>query len=85
MATIHKGRESFLNSIFITKYAQEYFIRHKMRGAAERIISDKARIARILNGLKNDPLYPSLSCQFVCERIFNIDVVYAEKIQTRVL
>ena len=34
---------------------------HKMRGAAERFIADKARIAGILNSLKNDPL-----CVCVC-------------------
>ena len=59
-------------------YEQECFIRYKTRGAAERITSDKARIASILNGLKKQSiLYPS--CQFVCERIFNVDVVYAKQ------
>ena len=43
-------------------------------GCFSRFISNKARIASIFNGFKNDPLiYPS--CQFVCERIFNIDDV----------
>ena len=51
-----------------------------MPDAAEPIISDKARIARILNSLKNYPFYTR---QFVCERIFNIDVVYAEKIEAK--
>ena len=55
-----------------------------MRGAAERIISDKARIARILNYLKKRPIL-NPSCQFVSERIFNIDVVYAEKIEAKFL
>ena len=32
-----------------------------MRGAAERFISDKARIASVLNGFKNDPFYTILS------------------------
>ena len=50
-----------------------------MRGAAERIISDKARIARILIKWlkKRSILHPS--CQFDCENIFNIDDVYAEE------
>ena len=53
-----------------------------MQSAAQRIMSDKARIARILNGLKHDQfLYPS--CKFVCERIFNVDVVHAEKIEAK--
>ena len=37
-------------------------------------MSDKARIACVLNSFKNDPFY-YLSCHFVYERIFNIDVV----------
>ena len=36
-------------------YEQECFIRYKTRGTVERIISDKARTARVLNGVKNDP------------------------------
>ena len=44
----------------------------------------KARIASILNGLKKRSiLYPS--CQLVCEKIFNVDVLYAEKIEAKVL
>ena len=35
------------------------------RGAAERIISYKARIARMLNGLRNDPFYAHLVSLFV--------------------
>ena len=64
--------------MYYLTYEQECFVRYKTRGTAERIISDKARIACIFNGLKKQSiLYPS--CQFVCERIFNIDVAYAEK------
>ena len=54
----------------------EYYVLFNIRagvGAAERFISDKTRIASILNSFKKDLLYPS--CQFVCERIFNIDFV----------
>ena len=53
-----------------------------MRGAAERFIAVKARIASVLNGLKNDPFYTR---HFVYERIFNIDVVQAEKLEAKVL
>ena len=35
-----------------------------MRGAAERFISDKARIASILNSFKNDPFYIHLVTLF---------------------
>ena len=42
---------------------------NKTRGAAERI-SDKARIARILNGLKNDSLYTYLVSLFAKEFSF---------------
>ena len=38
-----------------------------IKRAAERIISDKARIARILNGLKNDPFYTHLVTLLVKE------------------
>ena len=38
-------------------YEQECFIRYKTRGTDERFISDKARIASILNSFKNDPFY----------------------------
>ena len=39
----------------------------KTRGAAKSIVSDKARIARILNGLKNDPFYTHLVSLFAKE------------------
>ena len=38
-----------------------------MRGAAERFIADKARIARVLNSLKNDPFYTHLVTLFTKE------------------
>ena len=38
-----------------------------MRGAAERFIADKARIARVLNSLKNDPFYTHLVTLFAKE------------------
>ena len=47
-------------------------IRYKTRGAAERIISDKARIVSTLNGLKTIYFIPILS---VCLRK-NLDVFY---------
>ena len=45
-----------------------------MRGAAERYIPDKARIASVLNSFKNDPFYTNLVTLFTKE-VFNIDVV----------
>ena len=38
-----------------------------MRDAAERFISDKARIASVLNSLKNDPFYTHLATLFTKE------------------
>ena len=38
-----------------------------MRGAAERFIADKARIASVLNSLKNDPSYTHLVTLFTKE------------------
>ena len=35
-----------------------------MRGAAERFICDKARIASVLNSFKNDPFYTHLVTLF---------------------
>ena len=60
-------------------------MRYKTRDAEEHFISDNAQIASILNGSQNDPFYSILSCQFVFEEIFNLDVVYAEKIEAKVL
>ena len=57
------------------KHEHECFIRYKMRGAAERFIADKARIASVVNSLKNDSFYTHLVTLFMHERIFNIDVV----------
>ena len=62
------------NFMYYLKHEHECFIRYKTRGAAERFISDKARIASVLNSFKKRSiLYPS--CHFVYERILNIDVV----------
>ena len=55
-----------------------------MRGAVERFIADKARIASVLNSLKKRFILYS-SCRFVYERIFNVDVVQAEKIEAKFL
>ena len=49
----------------------------KTRGAAERIISDKARIASILNGSKNDPFYTHLVSLFAKE--FSIKMLYTPR------
>ena len=46
----------------------ECFIRYKTRGAAERFIADKARIASVLNSLKNDPFYTHLVTLFTIYR-----------------
>ena len=49
-------------------------MRYKTQGVAKLFIFDKARIASLLKNFKKDlVLYPS--CQFVFERIRNIDVV----------
>ena len=48
-------------------YEQECFIGFKTRGEAERFISDKARIASILNSCKNDPFYTHLVSLFAKE------------------
>ena len=42
-------------------------MRYETRGAAERTISDEARIASILNGLKNNPFYTYLVSLFAKE------------------
>ena len=47
---------------------------HKMRGAAERFIADKARIAGILNSLKNGPFYTHLVTLFT--KKFSIQMLY---------
>ena len=46
--------------MYYLKHEHECFIRYKMRGAAERFIADKARIASVLNYLKNDLFYTHL-------------------------
>ena len=46
---------------------QECFIGFKTRGEAERFISDKARIASILNSFKNDPFYTHFFSVFAKE------------------
>ena len=46
---------------YYLKHEHEYLIKYKTRGAAERFIADKARIASVLNSLKNDPFYTVLS------------------------
>ena len=46
---------------------QECFIGFKTRGEAERFISDKARIASILNSFKNDPFYTHFVSGFAKE------------------
>ena len=43
--------------MYYLKHEHECFIRYKIRGAAERFITDKARIANVLDYLKNDPFF----------------------------
>ena len=43
--------------MYYLKHEQECFIGYKTRGEAERFISDKARIASVLDGFKSDPFY----------------------------
>ena len=48
-----------------------YLICKQERGAADRFLSDKARIASILNSFKNDPFYTHLvslqkNCHYRC-------------------
>ena len=45
------------NEKYYLKHEHECLIRYKMRGTAERFIADKARIARVLNSLKNYRFY----------------------------
>ena len=60
--------------MYYLKHEHECFIRYKMRGAAERFIADKARIASVLNSLKNDPFYTHLVTLFTKE--FSIQMLY---------
>ena len=53
--------------MYYLKHEHECFIRYKTRGAAERFISDKARIASVLNSFKNDPFYTHLGTLFTKE------------------
>ena len=52
---------------YYLKHEHECFIRYKTRGAAERFIADKARIASVLNSLENDPFYTHLVTLFTKE------------------
>ena len=54
----------------MTKITQNNFIRYKHEATAECFVSDKARTASVLNGLKNDP-----SDEFIGEVILKINVV----------
>ena len=55
-------------------YEQECFIRYNTQAAAKRFISDKARIASVLNGFKNDPFYIHLVNLLAKE--FSIQMLY---------
>ena len=59
--------EFALHGKYYLKHEHECFIRYKTRGAAERFISDKARIASVLNSFKNDPFYTHLVTLFTKE------------------
>ena len=62
------------------KHEQEFFIGYKTRGEAERLISDKARTASFLYGLKKRPvLYPSY--QFIYENNFQNRCFISREIQ----
>ena len=58
------NRRTFM---YYLKHEHEWFIRYKMRGAAERFIADKAQIASVLNSSKNDPFYTHLVTSFTKE------------------
>ena len=53
--------------MYYLKHKHECFIRYNMRGTVERFIADKARIAGVLNSLKNDPFYAHLVTLFTKE------------------
>ena len=63
------GQRLVVNCMYCLKNTNmhECFIRYKMRGAAERFIADKTRIASVLNSLKNDPFYTHLVTLFTKE------------------
>ena len=61
----HSG--SYGNIMYHLINEQECFIGFKTRGEAERFISDKARIASILNSFKNDPFYTHFASVFAKE------------------
>ena len=69
LAIFKATRKIIVSPIFkyYLKHEHECFIRYKTRGAAERFISDKARIASVLNSLKNDPFYTHLVTLFTKE------------------
>ena len=64
---IRPTAEAGTSVMYYLKHEHECFIRYKTRGAAERFISDKARIASVLNSFKNDPFYTHLVTLFTKE------------------
>ena len=44
-----------------------YYLKHEHLCFIERFIADKARIASVLNSLKNDPVYTDLVTLFTKE------------------
>ena len=66
-ATLLSLRNHISITVYYLKHEHECFIRYKTRGAAERFISDKARIASVLNSFKNDPFYTHLVTLFTKE------------------
>ena len=46
--------------MYYLKHEHECFIKYKTLDAADRFVSDKARIASVLNSFKNDPFYVNL-------------------------
>ena len=65
--------------VYHLKHELECFIRYKSEAKAKYFISDKARIASVLNGLKNDPSY-----KFIGEVLFKSNVAQAEKMKAKV-
>ena len=55
------------NVIYYLKHEHECFIRYKTRGAAERFVSGKTRIASVLNSFKKRSIYIHLVSLFTKE------------------
>ena len=58
--------------MYYLKHEYECFIRYKTLGAAKGFISDKARIASVLNSFKNDSFYTHLVTLFTKELLIQM-------------